>query len=212
MEKGNTKQEILETALDLFSVLGYEATSVSQIADAVGIRKASLYSHFGSKQEILDALVETVMEQYNRHSIFARADWDDHVFTRDKEDITPDAAVQMILGHVRYILHDPQISKSRKMLTIEQFQNPKLSALQTKQNYTDVMRYFTGFIRFLIRQGKLNDDDPEIMAAQLCLPVSVWINLCDREPEREAEVIGLIERHIRQFFRVYGTKSLYAVQ
>ena len=212
VEKGNTKQEILETALDLFSVLGYEATSVSQIADAVGIRKASLYSHFGSKQEILDALVETVMEQYNRHSIFARADWDDHVFTRDKEDITPDAAVQMILGHVRYILHDPQISKSRKMLTIEQFQNPKLSALQTKQNYTDVMRYFTGFIRFLIRQGKLNDDDPEIMAAQLCLPVSVWINLCDREPEREAEVIGLIERHIRQFFRVYGTKSLYAVQ
>ena len=143
------------------------------------------------------------MEQYNRHSVFARADWDDHVFTRDKEDITPDAAVQMILGHVRYILHDPQISKSRKMLTIEQFQNPKLSALQTKQNYTDVMRYFTGFIRFLIRQGKLNDDDPEIMAAQLCLPVSVWINLCDREPEREAEVIGLIERHIRQFFRVY---------
>ncbi len=203
VEKGNTKQEILETALDLFSVLGYEATSVSQIADAVGIRKASLYSHFGSKQEILDALVETVMEQYNRHSVFARADWDDHVFTRDKEDITPDAAVQMILGHVRYILHDPQISKSRKMLTIEQFQNPKLSALQTKQNYTDVMRYFTGFIRFLIRQGKLNDDDPEIMAAQLCLPVSVWINLCDREPEREAEVIGLIERHIRQFFRVY---------
>lgn len=121
VEKGNTKQEILETALDLFSVLGYEATSVSQIADAVGIRKASLYSHFGSKQEILDALVETVMEQYNRHSVFARADWDDHVFTRDKEDITPDAAVQMILGHVRYILHDPQISKSRKMLTIEQF-------------------------------------------------------------------------------------------
>lgn len=212
VEKGNTKQEILETALDLFSVLGYEATSVSQIADAVGIRKASLYSHFGSKQEILDALVETVMEQYNRHSIFARADWDDHVFTRDKEDITPDAAVQMILGHVRYILHDPQICKSRKMLTIEQFQNPKLSALQTKQNYTDVMRYFTGFIRFLIRQGKLNDDDPEIMAAQLCLPVSVWINLCDREPERETEVMGLIERHIRQFFRVYGTKSLYAVQ
>ena len=203
VEKGNTKQEILETALDLFSVLGYEATSVSQIADAVGIRKASLYSHFGSKQEILDALVETVMEQYNRHSVFARADWDDHVFTRDKEDITPDAAVQMILGHVRYILHDPQISKSRKMLTIEQFQNPKLSALQTKQNYTDVMRYFTGFIRFLIRQGKLNDDDPEIMAAQLCLPISAWINLCDREPEREAEVIGLIERHIRQFFRVY---------
>ena len=64
------------------------------------------------------------------------------VFTRDKEDIAPDAAIQIILGHVRYIPHD-------------------------------VIRYFTGFIRFLIRQGKLNDDDPEIMAAQLCFPVFI---------------------------------------
>lgn len=89
------------------------------------------------------------------------------------------------------------------MLTIEQFQNPELKALQTKQNYTDVMHYFTGLVRFLIRQGKLTDNDPEIMAAQLCLPISVWINLCDREPEREAEVMGLIERHVRQFFKLY---------
>lgn len=64
-------------------------------------------------------------------------------------------------------------SASPAILTIEQFQNPELNALQTKQNYTDVIRYFTGFIRFLIRQGKLNDDDPEIMAAQLCFPVSI---------------------------------------
>ena len=70
----------------------------------------------------------------------------------------------------------------------------------------DVMHYFTGLVRFLIRQGRLVDSDPEIMAAQLCLPVSVWLNLCDREPEREAEVTRLIERHIRQFFDVYRAK------
>ena len=90
------------------------------------------------------------------------------------------------------------------MLTIEQFQNPELKALQTKQNYTDVMRYFTELIRFLIRHSTLTDMDPEILAAQLCLPISVWINFCDREPEREGEVIGLIERHVRHFFRIYG--------
>lgn len=55
-----------------------------------------------------------------------------------------------------------------------------------------------------VRQGKLIDCDPEVMAAQLCLPVSVWINLCDREPEREDEVMGLIERHVGQFFSLYG--------
>ena len=50
MEKGNTKREILSAALDLFSEQGFESTSLSQIAAAVGIRKASLYSHFGGKQ------------------------------------------------------------------------------------------------------------------------------------------------------------------
>ena len=204
MERGNTRQAILDAALDLFSVRGYEATSIAQIADAVGIRKASMYSHFDSKQAILEALVREGLEQYNRRSLFARGDWDDPAFTRDKGDLTADAAVEMILGQVQYILHDPRIRKSRKMLTIEQFRNPELSALQTKQNYTDVLHYFTGLVRFLIRRGKLAGGDPETLAAQLCLPISVWINLCDREPEREEETMEQIRRHIRQFFAVYS--------
>lgn len=200
--KGNTKQEILEAALELFSVQGYEATSISQLAEAVGIRKASLYSHFENKQAILDALIQTVLEGYERHSIFASADWDDPDFTKDKI-MTPEIAVELLRGQVRYILHDPQISRARKMLTIEQFRNPQMAALQTKQNYADVMQYCTGLVRFLIRQGRLADSDPELMAAQLCLPISAWINLCDREPERENEIMRLMERHIRQFFAVY---------
>ena len=205
MDRGNTKQEILEASLDLFSVQGFEATSISQIAGAVGIRKASLYSHFESKQAILDALVKDVLDQYEEHSIFARANWDKFADTDDKQALTPDAAAQMIQGQIRYILHDPHISKARKMLVIEQFQNPELAKLQTKQNYSDVMQYFTGLIKYLIRQGVLREDDPEIMAAQLCLPISTWINLCDREPDREPVVMELVKRHIQQFFRVYQT-------
>ena len=93
------------------------------------------------------------------------------------------------------------------MLVIEQFQNPELAKLQTKQNYSDVLQYFTGLVKQLIRQGVLAEDDPEIMAAQFCLPISVWINLCDREPDREQEVMELVEKHIRQFFRLYQPKE-----
>ena len=136
MERGNTKQEILEASLELFSVQGFEATSISQIANAVGVRKASLYSHFGSKQAILDALVQEVLEQYEGHSLFARADWENDAGRLPQ---TADDAVQMIQGQIRYILHDPGIRRARKMLVIEQFQNPKLAKLQTKQNYSDVL-------------------------------------------------------------------------
>ena len=179
---------------------GYEATSSSQIADAVDIRKASLYSHFKSKQEILDALIETVSEEYDRHSIFANADWDDPAFLETQSDVAPDAILQKILAHLRYILHEPKIKKARMLLTIEQFGNERLKALQTKQNYTNVLRYFTGLVRFLIHSGKLEADDPLLAAAQLCLPITVWINLCDREPKREPEIMELIERHVRRFF------------
>ena len=124
MDRGNTKQEILDAALELFSVQGFEATSIAQIAGAVGIRKASLYSHFESKQAILDALVKDVLQQYGAHSIFARADWE-----KDASNLplTSDAAVQMVQGQIRYILHDPTIRRARKMLVIEQFQNPELA-------------------------------------------------------------------------------------
>ena len=204
MERGNTKEQIIETALDLFSVYGYEATSISQIADAVGIRKASLYSHFANKQEILDTVIETVLDGYYKNSIFANAKWDDPAFTKDKSCMTADDAVKMVQGQIRYILHDPHISKGRKMILIEQFRNQEMSGLQTKQNYEDVLCFFEGMMKFLIKENILKDNDPGIMAAQFSSPITVWINLCDREPEREKEVMGLVKKHIKQFFEIYS--------
>lgn len=204
MERGNTKEQIIAVALDLFSVNGYEATSISQIADAVGIRKASLYSHFANKQDILDTLVDELTREFDQHSIFARADWDDPAFTEDKKGMTLEAIGAMVKGQIRYNIHDPKISKVRKLLTIEQFQNETLKRIQSKQSYEDVLKYNTGLIRFLIREGILREEDPEIMASQFAWPISMWMTLCDREPEREAEAMELIDRHINQFFRVYG--------
>ena len=203
MEKGNTRDEILKVALNLFSVNGYEATSISQITDAVGIRKASLYSHFSNKQDILDTVIATVLEGYDKHSVFANADWDDPAFAEDKKDMTADDALKMIQGQVRYILHDPKISRGRKMLMIEQFRNQELAQLHSRMNYDDILKFFAGMIEFMIREKILKKGDPELMAAQLALPVSVWINLCDREPSREEEAMGLIEKHVKQFFEIY---------
>lgn len=200
MDNRSTRKKILDAALDLFSTQGFEATSVSQIADRVGIRKASMYSHFASKQEILESLMQETMKHYERHTIFLDSSIAD-------QDLNVKSITEIIVGQIRYIIHEPQIVKGRKMLTVEQFRNPILAELQTKQNYTNVMNFFAGLVKKLIEQGKLADNDPEIMTAQLCLPISVWINLCDREPEREDEVTELIRRHITQFFEIYGTEE-----
>ncbi|CAN5685527.1 transcriptional regulator AmtR [soil metagenome] len=51
------REEILDAAAELFTTHGYSSTSTRAIADAVGMRQASLYHHFATKDDILDALV-----------------------------------------------------------------------------------------------------------------------------------------------------------
>jgi AcrR family transcriptional regulator len=46
----NTRADILAAALDLFTSQGYEATSLREIADRLGITKAALYYHFPAKE------------------------------------------------------------------------------------------------------------------------------------------------------------------
>lgn len=55
---GNTaREEILDAAGELFTTRGYASTSTRAIADAVGIRQASLYHYFKTKDELLSALL-----------------------------------------------------------------------------------------------------------------------------------------------------------
>lgn len=54
----DTREKLLTAALDLFAAQGFAATSVRQIAEAVGVRDSAIYGHFESKQAILDILME----------------------------------------------------------------------------------------------------------------------------------------------------------
>lgn len=51
------REEVLDAAAELFTTLGVAATSTRQIAEAVGIRQASLYHHFRTKSDILASLL-----------------------------------------------------------------------------------------------------------------------------------------------------------
>ena len=64
MKQEDTKQKILDKALELFSEYGYDSVSVGQIAQAVGIKAPSLYNHFPGKQAIFDAIVESTAARY----------------------------------------------------------------------------------------------------------------------------------------------------
>ena len=56
------KQEIIDAAAAIFRDKGYDATSIQDIADAVGILKGSLYYYIDTKEELLFAVIQEIHE------------------------------------------------------------------------------------------------------------------------------------------------------
>lgn len=195
MSKRNTKQDILDASLDLFSVRGYEATSMADIAEAVGIRKASLYTHYSSKEEIFTSLIDFLTRQYESSSIFAKMDFHDGSLLKKPDDVAKE-----VKRHVMYIVHDPNMAKIRRLMVIEQFGNPAIKKLQQKYSYDDVMEYGEKMMRYLIDEGIFKDGDVKVLVGEFCLPISMWISLCDRMPSKQEEAMDMIERHVMHFY------------
>lgn len=57
------REEILDAARELFSQKGFDGTSTGDILDKVGIARGTLYYHFKSKEDIMDALIERLNQQ-----------------------------------------------------------------------------------------------------------------------------------------------------
>ena len=72
LERIPTKQKIVDCAIDLFASKGYTETTIRELAAAVGVKEASLYNHFPSK----NAILEYILAEYSQ---FTRT-----AFERDK--------------------------------------------------------------------------------------------------------------------------------
>jgi len=60
---GSTQGRILDAATRLFAERGYHAVGMRELAEAVGIRPASLYNHCASKQELLFTIAHGTMTE-----------------------------------------------------------------------------------------------------------------------------------------------------
>jgi AcrR family transcriptional regulator len=61
--KGSRKDAILDEATRLFAERGYEGTSMADLAERVGLRKASLFHHFASKEQLRRAVLERMVQR-----------------------------------------------------------------------------------------------------------------------------------------------------
>ena len=201
----NTKQRILEEALALFAEKGFANVYVGEIAGRVGIRAPSLYKHYKSKQAIFDAIVEEMhrrfLEQAGLLNIHGNnPDADAEIY----QQLPEEALVRLGINLFLYQLHDDYTRRIRKMLTIEQFRSRELADAYMRQYMDDPMGYCAILLKQAADQGVLQACNVEVMALQFYAPFYMLMTVCDRDPERETESIGILEEHIRQFNRLYG--------
>lgn len=62
-EANERKNEILDAAAALFAEKGFDHTSTNEILEAVGIARGTLYHHFKSKEDIMDAIIDRQSER-----------------------------------------------------------------------------------------------------------------------------------------------------
>lgn len=208
IENKGTKQIILDKALSLFAINGYEGVTVADIANAVGIKAPSLYKHYKSKQNIFDAILDEMEKRYKSqitpmHINGMDADKDLGLFM----NISEEQLIETGKGLFLYFLHDDYALKFRRMLTIEQYRNQKLSALYAKQYIDDPLSYQGMLFGFLSGAGVMKQENPQIMALHFYAPIYLMLTLCDCHPEREKEVVTVLEQHIRQFNHLYQSKE-----
>ena len=192
----DTKERILEAALEMFSQKGYAGTNIRELTASLGLVKSSMYRHFKSKEEIWNTLLDEMIAYYGARF-------------GSPENLPPipdslEGLVAMTRHMTDVTIHDEKIIMTRKLLSIEQFRDERARDLATKHFLTGLKEMFTHIFTGMMDKGLLRKDDPEMLAFAYTAPISALIHWCDREPEKTEEAMAQIEAFSRHFVKTYG--------
>ncbi|MDD7388415.1 MAG: TetR/AcrR family transcriptional regulator [Lachnospiraceae bacterium] len=196
MEKIKTKDRILSAALDLFSEKGYDQTSIDLIAETVGIKGPSIYAHYKGKEDILDSLIIMMEQKYDEKF--------GSISGLDKIPESMDEFREDCLERVGFTMKDPQIQKVRRFCTKEQYRSEKIAALTSKHQLTGNQEMYALMLEKMMEKKLIRRFDAGQLALELVAPVTLMIEIADREPERTDEMWTQINMHLSHFIKVYG--------
>ena len=182
----NTKEKILVAALRLFAVYGYEAVSVSQIAGALGITKGALYRHYKNKRDIFNCIFEYVCQldaERSRKSGVPEQDYPDmpeafsHVPAKSLGDY--------MKAQFQYWSEDEIACDFRKMLTLEQYKSPEMSALYQKVLVSGPLDYIENLFREMSKKQEKVLPSPHALAVEFYSPFYLLLSMSDGVDSKE---------------------------
>ena len=192
---GDTKERILETALELFAQSGYLGTSMSDIAKELGITKGALYKHYTSKQEILNSIVERMNKMdYERAEEYEMPESEPDGFAEAYLQTPIEKIRTYSMAQFDHWTKELFSSNFRKMLTLEQYRDPKLAQLYHDYLATGPVEYMAAIFR------KLTDSDESAMqlALEFYGPMFLLYSVYDGADEKES-IAPQLRTHIDRF-------------
>lgn len=134
-EAEERRNEILDAADELFGQKGYDGTSTNDILEKVGIARGTLYYHFKSKEDILDALIQRYEEQ-----IYSAA-----------ANVAKDSSLPVTERLIRVVLA-MNISQDGGKALVEQMHKPQNALMHQKTQQLTLTR-LTPVLTVLIEEG-----------------------------------------------------------
>lgn len=196
----NTRDALLDAALERFSRTGFGGTSIRDLATAVGIRESSVYKHFTSKQAIFDALIERADERLVAATVQYGAVASDTEAAAEAYRGTGEEELCKI-AHARFdfVTGDPQFTQLRRLMNIEQYRDAGVAERFREYLIGRPLAFQTEIFRKLIKTGQFRDGlDPEQIALAFFGPIYLLMQYADGN-EDEQRIRELLTRHIRHF-------------
>ena len=190
-----TKDRILDEALISFVENGYKGTNLRDFAAGMGLSKSALYSHYESKEAIWSALIDKMEAYYSE-----RFGSTEHMPEIPK---TVDEFYSLAIQMVDFTIHDEKIILTRKLLLTEQFHDDRVKKLATEHFMNGTKAIFQRILEIMMENGIFKKDNPDMLAFVFTAPITSLIHYCDREPEKEAEIMRQIETYVKHFIKTY---------
>ena len=197
-----TKEKILDAALVSFAENGYKGTNLRDLAAGLGLSKSALYKHYASKEDIWNAVLDR-MESY-------------YVARFGSPEQAPPAPkscgelLTMTLRMLDFTMHDERVILTRRLLLTEQFRDDRARHFATLHFLTGTKDIYARIFAEMMRSGLLKSGNPDMLAFLFTSPITALIHYCDREPEKEAEIMRQIDAFVRHFIVTYGQETTMA--
>ena len=198
-----TKERIFEAAIDLFALKGFDATSMREIAEAVGIKKASLYSHYKSKNEIMD----NIFKYFKKELMKMRPPEARNLEKIDK--ITPEIFRQR--AHLTLtIFKNPLMEKIFRIISSEQFRDKRAKTIILECLIHEPYSFSRTVLGIMVKKDIINKIDPDIKAIEFQYSIYTLFMeylLLKSDDSDTSEIEELIEKHLDYFINSLEKKE-----